>query len=146
MHEPEKSTCMQKHGKNERMQEDRPIHLLNVHFLQMSGSFLAFFHVCLVSVLFSGPSLTEMKFHRNFSVRNSLKWPVNFGVTYRAFFIALYFPDLHAERFIARFVDCVRESAPSAILGPTTDDPVLQHFAELILGCASARIIRLNQI
>ena len=32
----------------------------------MSGRLLAFFHLCLVSVLFSGPSLTEMKFYRNF--------------------------------------------------------------------------------
>ena len=33
----------------------------------MSGSLLVFFHLCLVSVLSSGPSLTEMKFYRNFS-------------------------------------------------------------------------------
>ena len=31
----------------------------------MPGSLLAFFHPCLVSVLFSGPSLTEMKFYTN---------------------------------------------------------------------------------
>ena len=29
---------------------------------QMSGSLLAFFHLCLVSALFSGPSLTKKKF------------------------------------------------------------------------------------
>ena len=33
-------------------------------FLQMSGSFLVFFHLCLVSVLFSAPSVAEMKFYR----------------------------------------------------------------------------------
>ena len=31
---------------------------------QMQGSLLAFFHLCLVSVYFSGPSLTEMKFYK----------------------------------------------------------------------------------
>ena len=30
------------------------------------GTFLAFFHLCLVSVLFKSPSLLEMKFYRNF--------------------------------------------------------------------------------
>ena len=34
-------------------------------FLQMSSSLFAFFHLCLVSVPFSGPSLTEMKFYKN---------------------------------------------------------------------------------
>ena len=32
----------------------------------MQGSLLAFFHLCLVSALFSSPSLTEMKFYRTF--------------------------------------------------------------------------------
>ena len=35
-------------------------------FLQMYGSLLAFFHFCLVFVLFSAPSLLEIKFYRNF--------------------------------------------------------------------------------
>ena len=30
------------------------------------GSLLAFFHLCLVSVTFSNPSLNEIKFYRNF--------------------------------------------------------------------------------
>ena len=32
----------------------------------MQGSHHAFFHLCLASVLFSAPSLTEMKFQKNF--------------------------------------------------------------------------------
>ena len=42
--------------------------------LQMSGNLLAFFHLCLVSVFLSGPSLTEMKFFRTFflSIRNHM--------------------------------------------------------------------------
>ena len=44
---------------------------------QLSGSLFTFFHLCLVSVLFSCPSLTEMKFYRNYfptfcSTRHSL--------------------------------------------------------------------------
>ena len=31
----------------------------------MSGSLLAFFHLCLVSVPFSAPSLAEMNFEKN---------------------------------------------------------------------------------
>ena len=34
----------------------------------MSGSLLAFFHLCLVFVLFSAPSLTEMMFYKKFSL------------------------------------------------------------------------------
>ena len=52
----------QKQGRGERTQ-DYPT--FAVHFLHMFGTVLAFFHLCLVSVLFSGPSLTEMKFYRN---------------------------------------------------------------------------------
>ena len=33
---------------------------------QMKGSLLVFFHLCLVSVHFPGPSLTEMKLYKNF--------------------------------------------------------------------------------
>ena len=55
----------QKQGRNERTQEDYPTTAKNTQ--QMSGS-LAFFHLCLVSVHFSGPSLTKMKFYRNFSL------------------------------------------------------------------------------
>ena len=33
---------------------------------QMSGSLLVFFDLCLVSVLFKGPSLTELKINGNF--------------------------------------------------------------------------------
>ena len=31
-----------------------------------NGSLLAFFHLCLISIQFSGPSLTEIKFYGNF--------------------------------------------------------------------------------
>ena len=55
---------VQKQGRDERTQEDYPTSA--VQFLQMSGSLLAFFHLCLVSALFSGPSLNEMKFHKTF--------------------------------------------------------------------------------
>ena len=41
-----------------------------VYFLQMFGSLLAFFHLCLVSEPFSGPSLLEKKFCRNVSLVN----------------------------------------------------------------------------
>ena len=41
------------------------LHLLCI--LQMYGSLLAFFHLCLVSVLFSAPFLLEIKFYRNLS-------------------------------------------------------------------------------
>ena len=37
----------------------------NTQQMYMQGSLLAFFHLCLVSVLFSGPSLTEMQFYRS---------------------------------------------------------------------------------
>ena len=54
----------QEQGRDERTQENYPTSA--VYLLQMSGSLLAFFHLCLVSVLVSDSSLTEMKFHRNF--------------------------------------------------------------------------------
>ena len=54
---------VQKQGSDERTQEDYPI---CCELLQMYGSLIAFFHLCLVCVLFSAPSLPEMKFHRNF--------------------------------------------------------------------------------
>ena len=44
----------QKQGKNESMQED-----------YRTAAKLALFHVCLVSVLFSAQSLTEMKFYKD---------------------------------------------------------------------------------
>ena len=53
-----------KQGRDERTQEDYPTSA--VIFLQMYGSLLAFFHLCLVSVLFSAPSLLEIKFYKNF--------------------------------------------------------------------------------
>ena len=34
--------------------------------MNLQNSLLMFFHLCLVSILFSGPSLLEMKFCRNF--------------------------------------------------------------------------------
>ena len=54
---------VQKQGRGERMQEDYPTSARNMQ--QMLGSLLAFFNLCLVSVPFSGTSLTEMKFDRN---------------------------------------------------------------------------------
>ena len=54
----------QKQGRDERTQEDYPTSA--VYFFQMLGSLLAFFHLCLVSVLSPGSPLTEMKFYRNF--------------------------------------------------------------------------------
>ena len=53
----------QKQGRDERTQK---LPYICCVFLQMSGSLLGFFHLCLVSVLFSGPPLTEMKFYRIF--------------------------------------------------------------------------------
>ena len=47
----------QKQGRDERAQEDYPTSA--VYFLHMSSSVLAFLHLCLVSVLFSGLFLTE---------------------------------------------------------------------------------------
>ena len=58
---PEKSTETRQRQKNARR-----LPYICCVFLQMPGSLLAFFHFCLVSVLFPGPSLTEMKFYRNF--------------------------------------------------------------------------------
>ena len=54
----------QKFGREERMQEDYPTSA--VYFLQILGNLLVLFHLCLVSVPFSGPSLTKTKFHRTF--------------------------------------------------------------------------------
>ena len=48
----------QSQGRDERTQEDHATPA--VHFFQMSGRVLAFFHT------FSGPPLPEMQFYRNF--------------------------------------------------------------------------------
>ena len=61
---------VQKQGRNERTQEGYPTS--GVFFLQMYGSLLAFFHLCLVSVLFSAPSLLEIKFYGNFFPSNKV--------------------------------------------------------------------------
>ena len=53
-----------KFGREERMQEDYPT--FAVYFLQMSGNLLVLFHLCLVSVAFSGQSLTKNEVSRNF--------------------------------------------------------------------------------
>ena len=55
-----------KQGRNEKKQQDYPTY--SMYILQELGSLTVFFHLCLVSVLFSGPSLTEMKFYKNFSL------------------------------------------------------------------------------
>ena len=49
----------QKQDRNEIMQEDYSTSAKNTQ--PMSGSLLAFFHLYLVSILFSAPSLTETK-------------------------------------------------------------------------------------
>ena len=56
----------QKQGRNERTQEGYPTS--SKISQQISGSLLVFFHLCLVSVLFSGPSLTELSFTETFSL------------------------------------------------------------------------------
>ena len=55
---------IQKQGRDERTQEDYPTSAQNTQ--QMSGSLLAFFQFCLVSVPFS-KSLLKIKFSRNYS-------------------------------------------------------------------------------
>ena len=51
-------------GSDVTTQEEYLLYICCV-LLQMSGSLLAFFHHCLVYILFSGPSLTEIKFYTN---------------------------------------------------------------------------------
>ena len=53
-----------KQGRDERMREDYPTSA-KVHIRCRVG-FLRSFHLCLVSVCFSGPTLTEIKVYRNF--------------------------------------------------------------------------------
>ena len=50
---------VQKQGRDESTQKD--YHTSAVYFFKMYGSLLVSFHLCLVSILFSTPSLTEMK-------------------------------------------------------------------------------------
>ena len=51
-----------KQGRDERTQEDYPTPAKNTQ--QMLGSLFEYFYLCLVSLLFSGPTLTKMKFYR----------------------------------------------------------------------------------
>ena len=73
-----KTALLWNNGRKER-QEDYPTpsvyatdvgqsFCLSSVIVPQEGSLLACFHLCLVSVLLTGPSLTEMKFCRNFSL------------------------------------------------------------------------------
>ena len=54
---------VQKEGRDE---ERKSYSTFAVYFLKTSGSLLAFFHLGLVSILFSDLSLTEMKLYRKY--------------------------------------------------------------------------------
>ena len=48
----------------QRRKNERRLGTSAVYFVQMSGNPLVLFHLCLVSVPFSGPSQLEMNFYR----------------------------------------------------------------------------------
>ena len=56
-------TGLKKVQKQGRDEEHKSYPTFAVYFLKMLGSLLAFFHLGLVSILFSGLSLTEMKLY-----------------------------------------------------------------------------------
>ena len=57
---------VQKQGEDENMQEDCPtlkqLQKSKTILVPKQGSLLAYFHLCLVSVLFTGPPLPEINF------------------------------------------------------------------------------------
>ena len=110
----------QKQGRNETTPEDYPT--FAVYFLQRSSNLLAFFHFCLVSVLSSGPSLTEMKCYRNISpiiVYCVLVWLSSFLWIISSDF-SLYYGDItrriiHVMLYVYMAAHCMKRNAYSGV-------------------------------
>ena len=81
------------------------------------GSLLAFFHLCLVSVLFSAPSLLEIKFYRNFFP--SIQWSLNEFVVYAATTAVGEVPSYEKETHNAhdRYAVAVKVTGTTDIVG-----------------------------